>query len=329
MPDKPVLVVIHGMGSETADSFKATVTAALTKALNRYQGFESKSIEEYVDIKPIAYNQIFETIKGRFKEASSPFTSFLAAEPNINIDNNILNKLEDLETNISEETFVNTHIMDVLLYLTSVGEWVRLSVINELTTICNDNVGKDIHILAHSLGTAVMHDTLYKFSDSILDRFSNIWMFANVSRVINTFSGLSNPYNSNVKGGSGGCTHYFNNVRHKYDPFTWPIMFDPIGNASWNDNNFDQYTEIVTEKFSSRNPHDLTGYIIDPLVSHLLLSSLIGTFAPTDEQVEDADAKFTEADDKSGEIIAKYKDLKNAADLYKFIKLVADFTTTD
>ena len=67
----------------------------------------------------------------------------------------------------------------------------RIDVANKIVQIINDNPTTPINILAHSLGTGVLHGTLSKcmrksapdgvpFLNPDVIKFNSLWMFANV-----------------------------------------------------------------------------------------------------------------------------------------------------
>ncbi|NOR57221.1 MAG: alpha/beta hydrolase, partial [Sulfurimonas sp.] len=140
-----------------------------------------------------------------------------------------------------------------------------------------DANGKEIHILCHSLGTAVVHDTLaklYRKDANIIDKIpdlipgafnvNTLWTFANVSRMVNLLNGLENPMVSLVTTGPNGCTDYFFNIRHQLDPFTWFITYNRVMDASRT------YENEIVRKW---NTHSFTEYVSDPLVTKRILNT--------------------------------------------------------
>ncbi|MCP4390214.1 MAG: hypothetical protein GY802_18115, partial [Gammaproteobacteria bacterium] len=66
------------------------------------------------------------------------------------------------EASLDSDDVIFTHWLDVILYKLYFGEVVRIHVARKLGDIIAKNSTSEIHILSHSLGTAVTHDTLSK-----------------------------------------------------------------------------------------------------------------------------------------------------------------------
>ena len=59
MADKPTLIVVHGMGIHTGQSFHKEITEALDYALSLYPNWNGKKINDLVNIVPFGYDDIF------------------------------------------------------------------------------------------------------------------------------------------------------------------------------------------------------------------------------------------------------------------------------
>lgn len=337
MSRQPILIVIHGMGVHSENSFKEEVVSAGNKALRRYPGHEQDDFEKHVEVKPIAYDHIFETVRQRLVNANAPVAEFFKNNPEINNSLSLSKRMSELESSLGRDEFLSTHVFDVVLYLTLVGGWVRSYVIEKLVNIINENPNRRIHLLAHSLGTAVLHDSLasrlrtdppsgFKILDSSVS-FDSIWTFANVSRLVANYSGRPHPYTTRVKPGEKGCANCFFNVRHKLDPFTRPMRFAPEENPDWVRPVVleESYGLIETEAISRLNTHDIGGYIEDPKVSLPFLFSLIPSFDPSSDGIKEADAKFQNLQGQYEKIEEKFKDIDDFSDISDFLKLVKDF----
>ena len=338
------LVVVHGMGVHSAEATKVLVTDAANKALNRYPEYQSVKFEDYVDVIGIGYDDIFEAERKRLESANMGVSQYLKSHGGIS--SSFVTKIVELEESIGEDNFYTTHALDVILYLTLQGEPVRLKVVKELSDVMDDDGTFDIHVLAHSLGTAVVHDTLHKAYEGgiqfegknyTLDRINNkldsLWMIANVSNLtasLTPFSIEFDPFKTRVKPSrsDNGCTRYFYNVHHKLDPFTLFYRFDPKMSDGWvGPETYDRYyRKIETEAISeSLNPHDLFAYLIDPEVCYPFLKRVMpeGLFDPSPDDIQSANAGFRNLVGVVNDIrdhVGQIDSIKDIKDLLEMVK---------
>jgi hypothetical protein len=291
---KPVVVVVHGMGEHAAGAFKDEFTDAANVALNRYKGFKTKKIESLVDIEEINYDGFFNEMRQKMAQNASPIAVRLNSINSLSALSwgpELVLKLASVEAQLGKADFLYTHLLDVVFYATLLGGKVRVDAAKKLTDIMKAHTGQEIHIIAHSLGTAVMHDTLallyrpdFNIADDIPDlsvsvhRLSSVWMVSNVSDLVNSVTGLTNPLASTDKPTPEGCTKFMINVRHELDPFTWIRRFDPKNDGSWIPAEYYDaaYLNVETSVIRKVNTHDFSEYIENPRVALPLLRLLIG-----------------------------------------------------
>jgi hypothetical protein len=140
-------------------------------------------------------------------------------------------------------------------------------------------------VVAHSLGTAVVHDALHalwttQFADgSRVDpadvKAAFVMMVANVGRVLETdvdvLTSVVQP--GKPSNPTRGCLNFVT-VRHALDPFTIPQMFDP---QAWPDAatvEQGRYQSIRINHFHDPNVHALSHYLSHPAV-HIPLMRLL------------------------------------------------------
>ncbi len=190
----------------------------------------------------------------------------------------------------TEKNFWWTHVADVALYrcFPTYREAVRAAVMDAVVTAITPRVGAgdtNLSVLAHSLGTSVMHDTLHILGSrqtlggkpnaflATNFRFENIIMVANVSRLLQTDDADVQPvYKSIVRPGKRGqagsyCQRYLN-FRHEADPFTFPRMFEPEG---WDPK---RYGNELIRHYWQPNIHDVGHYLLNPRVHIPILRAL-------------------------------------------------------
>lgn len=266
---KPHMILIHGMGTHEKDTFIATVTKPLDSASENFSSIDK--ISESVELSFISYNEIFESIRAKIAEASIDdlATKFPGAP-------SLVSKLNNMNSKFNDDSFFYTHLLDVILYRSYYADAVQARVGKHLVDAMKaaTNAAEDCHILCHSLGTAVMHDTLHKlYTNSLndehgepllspgLNKIRSITMVANVSQLPIT---EANPYTSVVKPGPDGICDYFTTCRHVLDPIAsfskfnqgsnWPLVTDNV------------YRNIAINKVERANVHDLDHYLADPKI---------------------------------------------------------------
>jgi hypothetical protein len=181
-----------------------------------------------------------------------------------------------------EKSFFWSHVFDVITYrlLPTVRDAVQVRVALQLYEGSKDlDEDENWSVIAHSLGTAVTHDTLQTWYTQPLDdievgfevpktpRLGDhrapflVQMIANVSRV------LQNQYDvfaSDVRPGKG-CDYYYT-VYHPLDPFTILRPFLPTawpGPPSPDDY---YHPKLEFDYIQQANIHDLAHYLRHPLV---------------------------------------------------------------
>ena len=108
--------------------------------------------------------------------------------------------------------------------------------------------------------------------------FENLFMCANVSRVLETNPRVYESVVHPVTGGTGEpYVNAYYNFRHALDPFPVVRSFAPVG---WGDN---YVAEERCEKVLQFNVHGLAHYLDDPRVHVPMLRALIGDDAAVTE----------------------------------------------
>lgn len=266
---KPHIVLIHGMGEHAEAEFKSTFTTPLDKASMHFDTVPK--ISENTTLHFISYNAIFQKLRqnaddAAIKNISSQFPGASALITSLNSFNN----------SVDSNSFFYTHIMDVLFYRSYFADAIQASVGVQLLEAMKaaNEAGEDLHIVCHSLGTAVMHDTLHKlYTNSLhteegelllcagLNKIRSITMIANVCQLPIT---ESNPYTSVVKPGPEGICDFFTTCRHKLDPIASFRKFE-VGN-NWPHVSDNEFKNIVISGVERANVHDMDHYLADPKV---------------------------------------------------------------
>lgn len=306
MPKKK-LVVIHGMGQHDDASVKKEVSDAFSTAFKFYSSLKNATVASKVDVIPVSYNSFFDEYRDKLKQRSGPLGERLAAiDMSVPFPVEVVQRINGLEASLGRDEFFTTHWLDVILYfLTLLSEPIRLKVAEAIGKAVAEVGGANVHVMGHSLGTAVLHDTLAKAygpsnlvsgSRKVLNLspvehcLGGVHMVANVSRALQTFVKVGD---SIVRPGPLGCTTVFVEYRHKLDPIPMIRPFNPTDNDGWVPHDIFRsvYRLIEPSSVTAANVHALGHYLVIPEV-HLPLFRLLFDFDPRDPEAKAAEAAY-------------------------------------
>lgn len=302
------LIVVHGMGQHDDTSVKKEVLEGFTTAFSFYPSLKGQPVESRIDFLPVSYNSFFDDYRKKLKDRSSgPLGERIAAiDTSLPFPLEVVQRINNLEADLAKDEFFTTHWLDVILYfLTLLCEPVRLKVAETVANAIADVGGANVHVLGHSLGTAVVHDTLAKAygPDNLIagtgkvlnlspveHRLGGVHMVANVSRALQTFVKVGS---SIVRPGPLGCTSVFLEYRHKLDPITKIRPFNPTDNDGWVPHPIFKsvYSLVEPSSVTAANVHDLRHYLITPMV-HLPLFQLLFGFRPNKAEQSAGEAAY-------------------------------------
>ncbi len=303
---KKHLIVVHGMGKHTAASVKKEVTDALAAALTLYSSKKDAKIEELVTVIGVSYDEIFEKVRKQRAESGESVLKLLSNINGNSFPLKVAEEIAGIEADLGADEFFNTHWLDVLLYrLTLRNELVRLKVAEKIADSVAKVGGSNVHVLGHSLGTAVVHDALAKsygpenlISEEgkalnlspITHRLGGVHMVANVSRALQTFVKAGS---SIVRPGDLGCAFVFHEFRHKLDPIPKIRPFNPTDNGGWvpHDVFVNSYALVEPSAVTAANVHDLAHYLAIPEV-HQPIFDLLIDFRPKKAEKKEAEEKY-------------------------------------
>ena len=266
----PHVILIHGMGEHNKDEFLETFFNPLDAATEHFSsmGKLSESVKpHYID-----YNDLIKEVRNVMKEATiDDLQSKFPGAPSL------IAKINELNGKFAEDdSFWFTHLLDVAIYRSIFADAIQARVGKQLVKAMQaaTDAKEDIHIVCHSLGTAVMHDTLHKLYinglndehgklllSAGLNKIKSITMVANVSALPIT---EANPYTSVVKPGPDGICDHFMTCRHVLDPFASIVKFDQ--GAHWPNVWGSIFRNTVINRVERANVHDLDHYFADPRV---------------------------------------------------------------
>lgn len=292
------IIIVHGMGEAKKGDFKKTFKDSIKEALKLYEIENTWSNNEKfiiggnnIFLHEFAYNKFFNARRKLAKNAGETLDKKL---PAIIDDKTLADQLASELVNMNEwlgsDDFFQTHWLDVLLYrYTADGQAIQVALAKEIARVLK--IGgvstSNLHVVGHSLGTAVVHDTLHKlYSEGVKLRknsdpyklgtdtkIDSVSMFANCSEVL--ARGLG-PHHSKVKPGDAGCVQNFFQFNHALDPIPRVMEFVPkdggwVEDMSVLKRNF-AYKEATD--ITAANVHDITHYLKDP-ENHILFMEMV------------------------------------------------------
>lgn len=309
---RQLVVLVHGMGTHPKGNMLKEFKRAVGDGAEPF-GLPDKSFIDDVDYEEFNYSEYFDAIRKQFADNAEARIKGFGYLAGMGFEESLLKQLTSFEANFGKDTFFYTHWLDVILYSTMYfGEKIRIDFISLMEKLRLTYDHKNIHIISHSLGTAVVHDALAKYYrkdsnpfDDIPDlatgnfNLASLWTFANVSRMVNLLNGLTDPYNSTVVTGKDGCTSSFVNIRHKYDPFTWFKTYNRT---------MDDISLLENTVIRKVNTHDFYEYVRAPKVARGVLGVIY------DKSVDDAPFQKAVEEYEKGGLVAEVNELRAAVD---------------
>lgn len=290
---KPIVLLIHGMGTHHQEDNAENAQGGLTSTQKEvcdgvnetaaHFGFEDYRFQDKVELHEFNYSKSLEEILLRDAENSQALIDHITLLQGRGLAQDVAANLVEEFSEADSGKFFYTHWMDVIYYgLMFWGEMIRNELaakINELYIQAN-RTGQTVNVIAHSLGTAVLHDTLVKLYRKDADirakapeldvdifKFDAVIQIANVSRLVNILNGIGDPHTSVVNSGPHKCSKRFFNFFNEFDPFTWFKRWDaPIDTG---------YSGRITT-VRNINTHDLTEYAAAPTVCYAIMRNIVG-----------------------------------------------------
>ncbi|WP_406828351.1 hypothetical protein [Microbulbifer sp. ARAS458-1] len=341
---KPKLIIIHGMGQHTADSFKEEFVEGCRSAFSLYDAFRGTSPEHFVEIIPVTYSDLVDDYRLPVATSTGSFREAIESIPEIRTQ--LLPGAEAafsaLEKDDSNTPLLKTHGLDAFLYrYTRLGQIARERLGRAIAHAARTIHGgvQNVHVLAHSLGTAVLHDTLSQLYtppptladlgnlDTSHHKLGSVHMVANISRLMESSIKVNQ---SLVKPSNSGCMYNYREYRHRYDPITWAKPFNPKNDGRWissGDWQFIAYKLLefdeVTDEYG--NTHKLHNYLNNPLVHRELFKLAFGIEFDEEQTAQGDDRYFCQTRNQITEYLqAAFSDLRNLNSIDGMIHAAAE-----
>ncbi len=293
---KTILFLIHGMG-EHGPGWEVDVKAKLDEVAARYPGLQGTSLWDDVELIPLRYDDHLTDALQHWQASAGAVSAFAEANK---LDH--AGSLDWLDGVAAEDAgFFWSHVADVVVYrfLKVYRERIRASVVEQIVTplmaipAAERDFGRVV-FLAHSLGTAVLHDALHLLGTGRFAtwasafaapqaRFRAIFTLANVSRVlqddIKAYESIVQPGPQNKLGSN--CSVFYN-FRHELDPVcaVWRFAPEHFARSHYHHRDLTHYRDW--------NLHGFTHYLDNPRVHVHLINQILSRHAITRSQYIDA-----------------------------------------
>jgi hypothetical protein len=350
---KHVLIFVHGMGTyvdaagKADDTWSKGAAAALQEQYDKYQFVRLKPFDQRFELVHINYDTEIFKLVSRWATESQNITGsgIVNAAPVVKL----VKWLNDAAK--QDDNFAWTHAACVILYryFPLMRQRIKIHVANQLQKALAPNESGAVStwsIVAHSLGTMVIHDVLHAMDattpneagisilDTMVPSAQVVAMIANVSKVLETdvdvYDSLLVPQ-SMVRNQS--CCFSYLNCNNDLDPFVRPRPFAPPGdNAAWSLAKANgTYRDIRIDNVEEINTHSLRNYLVNPAVHIPLLEHLVGIGSVTDAEQKKAKKDFKNI---SSDVIAQARGklidevkarVGDTAQLESWIELVGNY----
>ncbi len=279
--EKNFLIVVHGIGEHTRESVEKEVKKALSAV--------SSTFNKNVETRAVVYNNVF---KDWIASAKSDWNGAIDKLSSIK---HFTGAKDLLKKRLNEDTqgFLETHILDVALYLSTVGIPVQLAVALQISDLLEEFIKggntrkRRLVILGHSMGTAVLHDTLHKmikggFEDDRANKLENmtvrinsLYQVANTSRLLKTETDPTD-FETSVRPYPGGIIDRMYNVHHKFDPIPQVKPFE-VDLGEWiSETSIPKsvFKDVELKAVFDSDIHGIKHYLNDPKLHMPLLVEL-------------------------------------------------------
>jgi hypothetical protein len=280
-----ILFFIHGVGQrppagvpdpagEIARTWWREPVQALLDAAQRFAPGAPIGLDadDGVKVVPLTYCDLLVQQLERWSDVGSSDVAGAVAKAFPMLPTRYLDDLREIGAD--DAGFFWSTSVDVLLYRVfhdvAIRQHVRAQIVEALKDNAAGNRLPAVAFIAHSMGTAVLHDTLVELlgDPQEFGGLVNLDMlaYASLANVSKVLSNLANPHRSLVRpygaiGTGRARARLFVDARHRLDPIAHLGGFAP----EW-DPATTRYRPVVMHRLLDINPHAYTQYLRHPAV---------------------------------------------------------------
>lgn len=314
MANMHLIFLVHGMG-DFKPGWSESAQQTIRDQYATYKQLKFIPFGQRFEFVELNYNDEFEALREMWRKMAKDLGAALVtgggevgkkAE-----DKEVVARLNEVASLTNKNSFLNTHVVDALLYFAArqtaatVRESIRNQIFKALKKQIDAGQTPRWSIIAHSLGTAVIHDSLHEaYSDQAaakgaklagITRPACLAMIANVSRLlewdIDVFLSRTRPGNPDDP--TAACRSYVN-AHNIFDPFTQPKPFQPA--AQWPSlgvRALGLYQDVQISSIEApEKVHDLDHYLRNPRVHCAIFNCMVSQEVLDKDTVEDAHAQY-------------------------------------
>jgi hypothetical protein len=314
MANTHLIFLAHGMGA-FEPGWSASAQETLRNQYATYKQLKFIPFGERFEFVELNYNAEFEALRKMWRDQAKDLGDALGGSTgelgNTDEKLEVVTRLNKAASITNKDTFINTHVLDALLYFgarqtaATVRESIRQQIFTALKKQVDAGQLSRWSIIAHSLGTAVVHDALHEaYSDKPTAAGENLAgitrpdclaMISNVSRLlewdIDVFRSRTRPGNPADR--LAACRSYIN-AHNIFDPFTLPRPFRPADQwPSLGVRALGLYHDVeISTIEAAEKVHDLVHYLRSPRVHGALFNCLVGQTVLDKDAIDDAQARY-------------------------------------
>jgi len=278
--------LIHGIGVH-AEDWAAKLVEQLTESWKSFDSLGAKPIPDFISIN---YDTLFDRYRGRIAEAANDLGGFDDGGKLLGVMRQALGKA-------GGDNFFATHIQDLLLFLNPLFKQQILTDVWQQIAAHQPGANEVFRfsVIAHSLGTAVIQQTLQAQArlekdnlGSPMFRVGALMMIANVSSLLER-KDAPHIYDSFVRPSrdTSGVVDIYLNARNKLDPVCKPKEFVASGTDWINAKDDKRFLDIpVSFLKESLNPHSLEDYLGHPEIVVPLFRAIVSGKTPTNVELQ-------------------------------------------
>lgn len=323
------ILCVHGIGShsdtwiDTKDDGDKSFKELFMDTVASYPKLQER-IGDSIKMHSIHYNERLEKELNRMEEHLDTLTGFAGQGDKLVMGQEKLRRLLETSREANEkEEFWRTHAMDLVLFagLGAVMEPVCLSVADQIQEKVNDiDDGDRIHIIGHSMGTAVVEKVLVRlYGEGVRGQtlkghrvLSTICLIANCAYTLSRRPERFDQSHFRPSGAEDAMCDYMFSINHRFDPVGQFRPFIPNEtNPDWlNPEDKKRYINIKLARLSSADVHSINHYFRDPQFHIPYLRTLCGRESAITEEQENEALEAFEKSTPLGAFKSIERDLK-------------------
>jgi len=307
---KHLIFLVHGMGrygvfedGAFKPNQKGWFAEAVSALRSSYDTFAKTGIgggvdfDQRFDVVPILYDDVFEHVRTAWAKQAEAWTQ-------LGLTSGFIGQVRQVLEQKDKDAFLWTHAADVAFYaIPIVRENVKLAVVDQMLAELSKRISAGPFdswtIIGHSLGTAVVHDSMRLLQHRAIETFQQwlpprgVCMIANVARALSDKDATAYDEVMAPTDPTWERPGYYLNINHALDPFTRIDPFAPTtggwvapGSRYRNLSGLKDFLltkEVIDwaedrtdmDKFAALVPHGFTHYLRQPRVVSNLWCALL------------------------------------------------------